>query len=65
MTKVKKHIRRREVEVHVFLTSALEGQWSDSFCGRFTPGTAPPCPQEMVLVKPRTSIDPAEKIKKF
>jgi hypothetical protein len=32
------------VQIYIFLTSALVGEWSASRPGRFTPGKEPPVP---------------------
>jgi hypothetical protein len=52
-----------DVQIHIFLTSALVGgEWSTSRPGRFTPGKEPPVP--IVIggwVDPRAGLDDLEK----
>jgi hypothetical protein len=52
-----------DVEIHIFLTSALVGgEWSASRPGRFTPGKEPPGTHCIGgWVDPRTSLDDMEK----
>jgi hypothetical protein len=56
---------RVDVEIHVFLTSALvEGEWSDSRTGRFTPAERAPGTHWIGgWVGPRTGMDDMEKRK--
>jgi hypothetical protein len=56
-----------EVQLHSFLTSALDGgEWSTSRSGHFTPGKKGPCARLMGgWVGPRTSLDMAAMRKSF
>jgi len=51
-----------EVQLHSFLTSALDGgEWSTSRPSRFIPGKEPPFPSIEGWVGPRVSLDVMEK----
>jgi hypothetical protein len=56
---------RMDVEIHVFLTSALVGgEWSDSRPCRFTPrGKSSRCPLDRKLVGPQRRLDDVEQRK--
>jgi hypothetical protein len=52
-----------DVYIHVFLTSALVGEWSASRADRFTPGERGPGTHWIGWVGPRTGLDDVEKRK--
>jgi hypothetical protein len=56
-----------DVQIHVFLTSALVGgEWSGSSPGRFTPGETAPCTHWIGgWVDPRAGLHDVEKRKFF
>jgi hypothetical protein len=55
---------RVDVEIHSFLTSALdEGEWSTSHSGSFTPGKQAWCLLNRTLGVPRASLDVTECVK--
>jgi hypothetical protein len=62
----KKKYRKVDVQIHMFLTSALVGEWSASCTGHFTPRkTAPSTHWIGEWVAPRTSLNNVERRKNF